>query len=118
MDLDAQSRAERGRSALNLVLPHEARRDLFAISLWTEAHFGRARAQRYLHFLRQEAERIAEVPGLGRAVTERPGFLYVTARRRQGGHGHILVYTVEGEDVYLTNIFHTAQDWRAKLEEP
>ena len=32
-------------------------------------------------------------------------------------HGHIAVYRVDADAVSILHVFHTAQDWQAKLAE-
>ena len=45
----------------------------------------------------------------------RPDLRYRIVRRRLRGHGHVLVYKFDQNEVRLLHVFHTAQDWDQKL---
>jgi len=77
--------------------------------------YGHSHADAYLRLLK-DAIRSLEVPSaVGKAVPGRPNVYYLLVRRRASGHGHILVYEIPGNQVSVLRLYHTAQDWQAKL---
>lgn len=118
--MDRRTKRGDGRDAdplKKLVIADQARADLLDIWAWNAAKRSRDHAERYLRFLRAESERLARSPSLGRPVDERPGLRYITVRKRKGGFGHVLVYGESEDTVDVLHVFHTAQDWRNKLED-
>ncbi len=94
-----------------------ALQDLDVVWDWNEKTYGRDHAARYVDFLRRHIDALGENHPRGRAVDSRPDLRYIRISRRRRGHGHVAVYRVDANAVNVLYIFHTAQDWQAKLAE-
>jgi plasmid stabilization system protein ParE len=84
---------------------------------WNARTYGPDHAYRYVTFLRAETAKLATLYFAGKPVPSRSKLSYITIRKRRRGHGHIAVYQVIGEVVYVLTYYHTAQDWQTKLIE-
>jgi len=91
--------------------------NLDEIGDWNARAYGPHHAHRYVAFLRAETSKLATFYFAGKPVSTRPKLSYITIRRHSRGHGHIAVYELIGEVVYVLHYYHTAQDWQAKLKE-
>ena len=85
------------------------------IWLWNADRYGQRRADGYLKFLEAVIDTLARPETNGRPISGRPDLRYLLIRRRSGGHGHLAVFQVVGNDVIVLRLFHTAQDWHATL---
>ena len=102
---------------MKVVLTPEAQGELADIWAWNAKDRGILHADRYVGFLMESIFALTETYALGRPVSTRDDFRYTVIRRRSKGHGHIAVYTFEEEQVTVLHVFHTAQDWEAKVAE-
>jgi plasmid stabilization system protein ParE len=84
---------------------------------WNARTYGPDHAHRYITFLTIETAKLSALYFTGRPVPTRPKLSYVTIRKRRRGHGHIAVYQLIGDVVYVLTYYHTAQNWQAKLRE-
>ncbi len=85
------------------------------IWLWNATHYGLDHADGYLQFLETAIGTLARPENSGRAIAGRPDLRYLLIRRRTGGHGHLAVFQVVGNQVTVLRLFHTAQDWQSAL---
>jgi plasmid stabilization system protein ParE len=100
---------------LPVIYSHPAQKDLDLIADWNEQTYGRERAKQYIAFLRQNIDALAINFEKGRQLEFRPSLRYSLIQRRRGGYGHVVVYSIEGKTVIVANIFHSSQNWQAKL---
>jgi len=84
---------------------------------WNAGRYGTDHAHRYVGFLFSKLRELSTDYFLGKAVPTVPRLSYVIIRRRRKGHGHLAVYELIGESIHVLNVYHTAQDWQAKLAE-
>jgi len=82
---------------------------------WNAERYGESHADEYVGFLRSAIQQLPSLYKLGRPVTSRPGFHYRMIRRRAKGHGHIAVYRFHDTVIDVLHVFHSAQEWQAKL---
>src|SRR5580658_1241023 len=82
---------------------------------WNARTYGTDHAHRYITFLRTETAKLAVLYFAGKPVRARPKLSYITIRKHRKSHGHVAVYELIGEVVYVLNYYHTAQDWQKKL---
>jgi plasmid stabilization system protein ParE len=68
-------------------------------------------------FLKLNIDDLATAHGQGKKVAAHLGLRYIIIRRKAGGHGHIAVYKLDGNQVNVLHVFHTAQDWQSRLLE-
>ncbi|MGO9111994.1 MAG: type II toxin-antitoxin system RelE/ParE family toxin [Thermoguttaceae bacterium] len=106
--------AER-RSALPVVYAPLALKDLGVVWGWNEKTYGPGHAAGYVGFLERHIDALGKTHSQGRVVESRPELRYILIRRRKHGHGPIAVCRVDEDSVNVLHIFHTAQDWQAKL---
>lgn len=104
------------KRALEIRFTPAARADLVGIWHWNAAEYGESRADRYVEFLLNTIERLGAEPLMGAEVSEYPGLRRFLAKRRAKGHGHIVFYRIVEERLEVIHLFHTAQDWRNRLE--
>lgn len=102
---------------LTVKLSTAALAKLDEIGEWNASTYSPDHAHRYVAFVKTETAKLATLYFAGKPVPTRPKFSYVTIRKRRRGHGHIAVYQLIGEVVYVLTYYHTAQDWQAKLKE-
>jgi plasmid stabilization system protein ParE len=77
--------------------------------------YGADHADKYVDLLKASTLVLSKHPRIGKAVEKRPNLRFIVIKRRSGGQGHIAVYFIEEKRVVITNFFHTAQDWKAKI---
>lgn len=101
---------------LKVILSAGALAALDAIWGWNARKYSVEHAERYIAFLSGATQRLSTGHGSGRPVPNRPNLRYVVFRpRRRKGHGHIAVYEVVEDAVYVLDYFHTAQDWQNQM---
>jgi plasmid stabilization system protein ParE len=83
---------------------------------WNARTYGPAHAHRYITFLRAATAKLATLYFVGKPVPTRPKLSYITIRRHRRGHGHVAVYELIAEVVYVLRYYHTAQDWQTKMK--
>jgi plasmid stabilization system protein ParE len=101
---------------LSAIYAAAALRELDEIWDWNEKTYGRERAVRYFDFLDEQVTALGADPLKGRPVPGQPDLRYLPIKRRSRGHGHLAVYRIGEQAIHILHIFHTAQDWRSRLE--
>lgn len=94
----------------------DALRDLDAIWDWNAERYGVDHANAYLARLRQGVLQLTLSPDLGVPVPGRDDYRYKLLKRRRKGHGHLVVYLIDGNALRVLRFFHTAQNWPAQVE--
>lgn len=84
---------------------------------WNARAYDPDHAYRYLAFLKAETAKLSTFYFLGTPVPKRPNLSYITICKRRGGHGHLAVYELIGNVIYVLTYYHTAEDWQVKLKE-
>jgi plasmid stabilization system protein ParE len=84
---------------------------------WNARQYGAAHADGYSAFLLEETGRLGTAYIRGRPVPTVPGLSFIVIRHRRGGHGHLAVYEVIGDEVVVLQFYHTAQDWQTRVAE-
>ena len=100
-----------------VVYAHKAIAELEAIWQWNLEHYSPDHADRYIEYLRENIDALSDGYDRGKRVGFRPDLRYILIRRKSRGHGHVAVYAVNESQVRVLHVFHSAQDWRAKLTE-
>ncbi len=88
------------------------------IWLWNANRYGSRHADGYLKFIDSAMESLSLPENTGRPIVNRPDLNYLLIRRRQGGHGHVAVFQMQGDQVVVLRLFHTAQDWLTGMSDP
>ena len=101
--------------ALTVVLSPTAIDELFGIWHWNAERYSPAHADSYLRYLKTRIDDLASLHAQGKLVTGRPDLRYLIIRRKTRGHGHVAVYRVDGKQVHVLHVFHTAQAWQADI---
>jgi plasmid stabilization system protein ParE len=84
---------------------------------WNAKTYDRDHARDYIEYIRSEIDKLSTRWHLGQTVETRPMFRYWTITKRPRGHGHIVVYEVVNDSIIIVNVYHTSQNWKAKLDE-
>lgn len=100
---------------MKIVYSPTAAKEMSEIWIWNAEKYGVVWADRYLAFLQGEIRTISVAAGKDREVPKRAGLFYRVIRRRQRGHGHIVVYQVGVNEVVVLHLFHTAQNWQGRM---
>jgi plasmid stabilization system protein ParE len=103
--------------ALTTRISPTATAELADIWHWNAERYGPDHADRYTEFLRSA---IRQLPARHKRALPVPGnaeFRYSVIRRGSKGHGHIAVFRVRKQLIEVLHVFHTAQDWHAKIVE-
>ena len=103
----------RRQGRLVLVTTAEALADLDEIWDWNAAAYGKSHADRYIAFLKSQADNLPASP-VGRSIAS-TAYLYRVLRRKSKGYGHVVVFEIDGSIIRVIRYFHTAQNWQAKL---
>lgn len=96
---------------LTVVFSASSVRDLEQIWEWNASTRGEWHANKYIHFLRHETGRLAERESPGREVPTNSSLRYHTLKLRPKGHGHVIIFFIEGKFLHVLRYFHTSQDW-------
>ena len=99
---------------MKVVVTPEARADLTEIWNWNATEWGVRHADSYFAFLGKHISGLSKTSAKGRPIGTRPAFRYLM-KRRSSGHGHIAVYEIVENEIRVHHVYHTAQDWQAKL---
>jgi toxin ParE1/3/4 len=91
-------------------LTRRADDDILDIFVWGHQRLGLAQAERYHHGLRQTFELIAEHPQIARERQE-----FVPPVRLLPHRSHLVIYTLQGDDVLILRVLHGAQEWERYL---
>jgi plasmid stabilization system protein ParE len=100
---------------VKVVITPQAEMDLAEIWEWNAQDRGVRHADRYLVFLKKAIYALSNPLVKGRSVPARQDLSFIIIKRRAKGHGHIAVYSVQGNEVIVAHVFHTSQDWENKL---
>jgi plasmid stabilization system protein ParE len=100
---------------LKVEFSHDALDTLEEIWKWNARTYNPEHAQSYTDFLESKANSLAINYLAGKIVPTRPEIRYITLKRKVGGHGHVAVYEIINDKVYVLNFYHTAQDWQSKI---
>ena len=100
---------------LAVVYAADALKELDAIWDWNEKTYGREHAAKYVGFLDLLIETLSTDHHKGIAISSHPELRYFPLKFSSRGHGHVAVYSIDQQSVNLLHIFHTAQDWQARL---
>jgi plasmid stabilization system protein ParE len=74
-------------------------------------------AERYIQYLERHIDTLSDGYEQGKLISSRPDLRYILIRRKSRGHGHVAVYKIKQDQVRILHVFHSAQDWQAKLAE-
>jgi toxin ParE1/3/4 len=90
-----------------------SRLDLISIYQYNEVIYGAGHAERYLDFLDSQMQFLADHPGSGRTVEQRPGVRVFVARVRQrrSAAGHRVFYREMANGIEVIRVLHTAMNW-------
>ncbi len=100
---------------MTVILSPTAVGELYAIWEWNAEHYSPSHADAYVGYLKHRIGHLAKMHAKGKPVSIRPDLRYILVRRKSKGHGHLVVYRVQGQEVHVLHIFHTSQDWQAAL---
>jgi plasmid stabilization system protein ParE len=98
-----------------VVRANRAQFELADIWRWNADRYGEPHADAYLAFLDRSIEELSVRFASGRPVANRPDLRFILMQQRSKAHGHVAVYRIEPDTIQLLHVFHTAQDWEAKL---
>lgn len=101
---------------MTLEYSERARRSLYSIWLYNAHRYDVPHADGYIAFVEREIGLLEDEPTLGRRISGTP-YHGLTIRLGRRGYGHIAVYRMQDETLTILQLYHTAQDWRTKLEE-
>ena len=100
---------------LNLIRAPTAIDELHGIWQWNADYYSVSHADHYLRYLQDSILELASTYAKGKVVVVRPDLRYVIIRRRNKGHGHVVVYKIDENAVRILHVFHTAQDGQNML---
>jgi plasmid stabilization system protein ParE len=86
--------------------------DLTLIYIQTTETWDQEQAERYNEFLLGAFDKIAEMPFLGRPISDRPGLISYVAKWKRAKHGHRIVYRRADDRIEIVRVLHTAMNWQ------
>lgn len=89
--------------------------ELAGIWQWNVERYDRLHADEYLAFLTEAIRQLPATCQRGKCVPARPDLRHLMVRRKRRGHGHIVVYRFDETRIDVLHVFHSAQDWQARL---
>lgn len=101
------------KSNRRVVRSWTAVRQLDEIWQWNIARYGRSHADSYSRYLEEAIDALATGYEKGETIIAWPNVRHMLIRRKNKGHGHIVVYRVNNDRIDVLRVFHTAQDWRS-----
>ena len=104
-------------SPLRVELSASALAKLDEIGDWNAQTYGAEHAHEYVSFLKAETAKLSTLYFLGKRVPNRSNLHYIVIRKRRRGHGHIAVFELIGDVIYVITYYHTAQDWQNRLRQ-
>ncbi|MFM9872507.1 MAG: type II toxin-antitoxin system RelE/ParE family toxin [Fimbriimonadaceae bacterium] len=103
---------------MKLYFTEEAENDLRQIWYWTAEKFGVAQADKYRSFLVTHSELVSEdYDALTRPVGDSSHrYAVLKTRPSRGSHGHIVVFELVQDSLYVLNYFHTSSNWNGETD--
>ncbi len=94
-------------------LTDAAHYDLAGIDNATAVMWGETQAERYIAYLQDTLNYIAEHPNAGLPVEQRPGYFLFTAKysKRRAAKGHRIFYRRIENGIRVIRILHTSMNW-------
>ncbi|HEY3780671.1 MAG TPA: type II toxin-antitoxin system RelE/ParE family toxin [Fimbriimonadaceae bacterium] len=105
------------RPSLAVIYTFAARDELRGIWSYNAKRRSTKQANSYEDFLMRGIDRLADEYGQGEDVTGFPEFKSLILIKRRGGDGHVVIYEIDAAagTVNILHVYHTKQDWPAKL---
>ena len=104
---------------LRIVYSRAASNQLREIWDWNAQHYGIEHADNYKSYLTESCRALLADPELGKPVGDPfPKLRRLLIRRRSSGHGHIAIYRISAQQIDILYVFHSAQDWQSKIDDP
>jgi plasmid stabilization system protein ParE len=103
-------------SALAVIYHRRATEALKQIWNWNAEKYHAQHADEYLKFLTSSIDKLVLKPALGKPVPNRPDFQFLIVKRASRGHGHVAIYRSGSRAIEVMEVFHTAQDWQAYVQ--
>jgi plasmid stabilization system protein ParE len=103
------------KRTLTVIVSPTASDELHDIWQWNAEHYNPSHADAYLRYLKRSIDDLVRLYQKGKAVAGRSDLRYIVIRQKTKGHGHIAVYRFNDKEVDVLHVFHSAQDWPAKL---
>lgn len=100
------------RGMAEWVLSENAADDLIEIFVYTYRECGERQAETYTVEIESKFLMLAENPKMGREVSEVPG-----EYRQSIYHGHVIVYRVERQGIFIVRVLHSRQNIARILRE-
>lgn len=100
---------------LKVIYTASALRELDEIWDWNRGHYSEEHAEQYVKFLEDHIESLSTDRSRERQVISRPNVNYILMQRKSKRHGHVAVYRIFGGQIEILHVFHSAQDWQAKI---
>ena len=104
-------------SRLTVVYSSQSLHDPGEIWDWNAEEYGVQHADNYVSFLRRQTFKLASSTNPGRQIESADHFRYHVIKRRSRGYGHVVVFSIGPENLFVLRYFHTAQDWETKLDQ-
>lgn len=104
-----------GKSNLTLEFAAEALGDLDEIWDWNAMTWGSVHAHAYVAFLRSQTEKLTVFATPGKPVPTSGKYRYSTIKWKNRGHGHVVVFEIDGPILRVLRYFHTARDWTVAI---
>ena len=101
--------------SLKVVRTEKAFNDLKEIWRWNTQFYSLEHADQYYQFLTEQILELGKSNRRGCVVDGFPNLRYWRIARKPRKHGHVIVYQVTDDAVYILHVFHSAQDWQSKL---
>jgi plasmid stabilization system protein ParE len=108
---------EKKRPGLKVVFADGALQELDEIWAWNDERHGVGQANRYIEFLLDTIDSLVENPSRGARVKSQPRLQYMMIQRRKKQHDQVVIFSVGGNRVDVLHVFHSAQDWEARLDD-
>lgn len=109
--------SEQGQPERVVKLSRAATDDLAEIHRYTVHFWGERQADRYLDYLYDAIESLADNPGQGRTLEDVPGALVSLVRWPRARHGHRIVYEAPDGELHVLRVVHSARDLATVLDE-
>lgn len=100
---------------LKIYISPQALNTLDEIWDWNSTRYNVEHAQKYVDFIKSKVNKLSTTYLTGKTINAGDELRYIIIKRNPRGHGHIAVYEVKNDAVYILNFYHTAQDWRGKI---
>ena len=78
--------------------------------------YGERHAHEYVEFLRGQVRMLARSLNPGKSIDGEDRYAILQKKARK--YGHVVVFSIREDTLFVSHFYHTSQDWQNNLDSP